>query len=435
MSLKSLLMPLISQRLLSREAQAARHARAERQRVGRSDPHRVHYFHQIDDPYSVLAAHALPALVERYDIRLTCHLVGPPPDDAAPDRARLVAHSRRDAALLARHHGMAFTDPGRQPDDATMQCAGALLVAAIARGQATSLAADISAAAWQPEADAGRLGAMFGSLNRPPGEVVEAHVNTANALRRQLGHYLGATFCYGGEWYWGIDRLYHLERRLQALGAARDGATDLLYPPDDRQPAPAPRTDAPAIDFYFSLRSPYSAIVAERVFQLGRLTGAPVRLRWLLPMVMRGLAVPASKRRYIASDAAREAHARGIAFGRINDPVGQPAERGLALVAFADAQGRGEDMLRSLMHGVWAEGLDAGSDRGLARMAERAGMTWQDCQAALADASWRDAAARHREALLDRGLWGVPSFAVADLAVWGQDRLWAVRDEVLRLTG
>ena len=29
------------------------------------------------------------------------------------------------------------------------------------------------------------------------------------------------------------------------------------------------------------------------------------------------------------------------------------------------------------------------------------------------------------------GLWGVPSFRVRDTAVWGQDRLWAVRQALL----
>ena len=29
------------------------------------------------------------------------------------------------------------------------------------------------------------------------------------------------------------------------------------------------------------------------------------------------------------------------------------------------------------------------------------------------------------------GLWGVPSFRVGDLAVWGQDRLWAVQEALL----
>ena len=115
MSIRSLLMPAVSQRLLSRERLLARRARAERARRARGEPHRVHYFHQVDDPYSALAAAALPALAARYDVEISPHVVGPPPDDAAPERERLVAYSRRDAALLARHLGLEFDAPGTQP--------------------------------------------------------------------------------------------------------------------------------------------------------------------------------------------------------------------------------------------------------------------------------------------------------------------------------
>jgi 2-hydroxychromene-2-carboxylate isomerase len=194
--------------------------------------------------------------------------------------------------------------------------------------------------------------------------------------------------------------------------------------PGGSAPDPAP----PVIDFFFSLRSPYSAIVMPRVFALARAHGAAVRLRFLLPMVMRGLPVPADKRRYISLDAAREARLQGVPFGRLNDPVGRPTERGLALIAFAHARGRAEAYLLSFMRGVWAEGLDAGSDRGLATITERAGLPWAEARAALQDEGWRVLAERNRQALLDLGLWGVPSFHVAGTATWGQDRLWQVRE-------
>lgn len=167
------------------------------------------------------------------------------------------------------------------------------------------------------------------------------------------------------------------------------------------------------------------------MFALGRLTGAPVRLRYLLPMVMRGLPVPAAKRTYIAQDAAREARARGIAFGRINDPVGHPTERGLALMPLAEREGKGQDYVLSFMRGVWAEGLDAGSDRGLRTIAERAGLSWDAAKAALGNSEWRQIAESNRQELFDLGLWGVPSFRVDTTAVWGQDRLWAVQDALL----
>jgi 2-hydroxychromene-2-carboxylate isomerase len=61
-------------------------------------------------------------------------------------------------------------------------------------------------------------------------------------------------------------------------------------------------------------------------------------------------------------------------------------------------------------------------------MAERAGLAWADCRDALGDPGWRAEAERDRMALFERGLWGVPSFAVGDVAAWGQDRLWTIRD-------
>jgi 2-hydroxychromene-2-carboxylate isomerase len=236
---------------------------------------------------------------------------------------------------------------------------------------------------------------------------------------------------YGGEWYWGLDRLHHLERRLQQLGAARPGVVDLMFPPGDDWSAAPQGVQSASIDFFFSLRSPYSAIVAPRVFALGRNSGSRVRLRYVLPMVMRGLPVPRSKRAYIARDAAREAFVRAIPFGRMNDPVGRPTERGLALMPLAERLGRGEDYVTSFMHGIWAQGLDAGSDRGLKTIAERAGLPWEQAQEALKDEAWRAPAEANRLALLDLGLWGVPSFRVRDTAVWGQDRLWALQDALL----
>jgi 2-hydroxychromene-2-carboxylate isomerase len=148
-------------------------------------------------------------------------------------------------------------------------------------------------------------------------------------------------------------------------------------------------------------------------------------------MVMRGLPVPREKRIYISLDAAREAHVRGTPFGRLNDPVGRPVERGLALMPLAERQGKGQAYVLSFMHGVWAEGIDAGSDRGLRRIVERSGLSWAEARKALEDQSWRVTAEVHRQAMLNLGLWGVPSFHVRDTAVWGQDRLWALQEALL----
>ncbi len=428
MSIKTLLMPAITARLLSRGRLLAQRARAERQRVARSEPHTLHYFHQVDDPYSALLAQVLPGLLARYDLQLQAHVVGAPADDAAPERDKLVAYSRKDAQLLARHWQLDFADAGHQPAPQACMLARRQLVGACATARFAEFAAPVSRQLWGT------------SQSLPPAAPTPAdsaetdrHIADSEALRRRLGHYLGAMLFYAGEWYWGIDRLHHLETRLQQLGVQRPNVSELIFPPSaDLQSSTKPVTDAPVIDFFLSLRSPYSAIVAPRVFALAALTGATVRLRPLLPMVMRGLAVPRSKRWYIIQDAAREAFVRKIPFGRLNDPLGRPTERGLALLALAERQERGKPFLLSFMQGVWAEGIDAGSDRGLRRMAERAGLSWGDAQRALQDENWRQDADANRAAMFALGLWGVPSFHVRDLTVWGQDRLWAVQQAVLQ---
>ena len=427
MSIKTLLMPAITAHLLSRKRLLAQRARAERQRVARGEPHRVHYFHQVDDPYSALLAQVLPRLLARYDLQLQAHVVPAPTDDAAPERARLVAYGRKDAELLARHWQLDFSDTGTQPSIEACTRARRQLVAACTTGRFAERAALVSQQLWSPTTGTPEPAPDLADL-----PATDEHIADSAALRQRLGHYLGATLFYAGEWYWGIDRLHHLETRLQQLGAQRDGIGDLLFPPPvDLQQARKVH-DAPAIDFFVSLRSPYSAIVAPRVFALAQLTGASVRLRPLLPMAMRGLVVPRNKRMYIAQDAAREAFVRKIPFGRLNDPLGRPTERGLALLALAQRQGRGQALLLSFMQGVWSEGVDAGSNRGLRRIAERAGLSWDDARLALEDDRWRQDAETNRAAMFALGLWGVPSFRVRDLAVWGQDRLWAVQQAVLQ---
>ena len=381
MSLKTWLTPHVMQFLLDPAREQKRRAAVEQKRQRSGAPHTLHYFHQADDPYSHLLAQGLPQLQARYAIRIVVHHVSPPADSAAPDRPRLQVYSLRDAQLLAGHYGLD----------------------------------------WHAATQAAAPAATDPNETRAQ----------ADALRSRWGHYLGATLYYGGEWYWGIDRLHHLEARLQALGAAQPGVQGSLFPPGADLTAPVPVANPPAIDFFFSLRSPYSAIVCERVFRLGALTGAKVNLRFVLPMVMRGLPVPREKRLYIVRDAAREARLRGVPFGRMNDPVGRPTERGLALMPLAIAQGKGEAYVASFMRGVWAEGLDAGADDALFLIATRAGLTRAECQKALQDPAWRVQAEANRAEMMDLGLWGVPSFRIGATNVWGQDRLWAVQEAVL----
>ena len=383
-SLKSWLMPVISQRFLSRERLMALRYKAEQKRQAQSRPHVLHFFHQTDDPYSQLLAQAIPQLQARYSVSVLQHLVSAPDDSAVPEREKLKAYSQLDAQRLAAQYALR----------------------------------------WPASAEAPHT-------PKPSQESLLA----SHRLRKKWGHYLSGMIYYEGEWYWGIDRLHHLESRLADLGLC-------TLTQNHRQQRIAPLFETPqyqalnhvpegtSIDFYFSLRSPYSTICVAKLFTWAQQNGVQVNLKYVLPMVMRGLPVPVEKRKYISLDAAREAHVQKVAFGRLNDPVGKPTERGLALIPFAQMNQLAEAYIQSFMQGVWSEGLDAGTNAHLKIIVERAGLNWAAAKDILQnkanDTHWRSVAEQNRQALSALGLWGVPSFRFEETAVWGQDRFWVI---------
>ncbi|MCH2458325.1 MAG: DsbA family protein, partial [Henriciella sp.] len=179
---------------------------------------------------------------------------------------------------------------------------------------------------------------------------------------------------------------------------------------------------------YLSFRSPYTAISARRVKALAAAYGANLKLRFVLPMVMRGMQVPRAKGRYIIQDAAREARRLSVPFGRICDPVGEPVERGYSILPWAIDQGRGFAFTESFLSGVWAEGIDAGTDKGLRIITERAGLDWGEARPLIGNDHWKAEAEDNRREMMSRGLWGVPSYRFGEVSAWGQDRLWVIED-------
>lgn len=420
MSVKSAISAAVTSRLFSEAQESRKRRAAERARRWAGAPHIVEYFHRADDPYAHLVAQVLGAFVGRYDIVVKPWLCSPPPDWAAPDRERLMAYSRLDAARLAKRASLDFSDPGHQPDPNRVTETDARLASSLERGTFVDDAPAIGAALWS--------GAAFDAnlAHAQP----SAHYSAGDARREQLGHYLNAVFYYGGEWYWGLDRLHYLEARLAALGARKSDApqTPIFPPPACPSTDQKAQRNAGVLDFFLSFRSPYTYLAAERAKALADLYGVELRLRFVLPMVMRGLQVPRSKRFYIASDAAREARRLGVAFGRIADPVGRPVERGYSLLPWAVQRGRGYEFCRSFMRAVWSEGVDAGEQSGLRRIVERAGLEWREAKSLVGNHDWRAQAEANRQEMFGLGLWGVPCFRFGDVAAWGQDRLWVIED-------
>lgn len=102
------------------------------------------------------------------------------------------------------------------------------------------------------------------------------------------------------------------------------------------------------------------------------------------------------------------------------------------MISYARDTGRLDDYASSFLRGVWADGIDGKTEKGLAHIVERSGLDWEKARSHLRDSDWSENVEGNRSALTGLGLWGVPSFRLGDTAFWGQDRLWLVDNQFSR---
>ena len=187
---------------------------------------------------------------------------------------------------------------------------------------------------------------------------------------------------------------------------------------------PAAAKSLPSLEYFHSIRSPYSYLALNRVYAIADAFGIELKLRPVLPMVMRGMQVPHPKLLYIAMDTTREAERLGVPYGKIADPVGEGAERCLAVFQYAESEHKGREFLLNAGTAIWSEGVDVATDKGMRKISGRTGLFWPDVLAVMASDDWREAIEANRESMMESGSWGVPTMRLGDEIFWGQDRDW-----------
>jgi 2-hydroxychromene-2-carboxylate isomerase len=401
---------------------------AEKRRRLLGKPHSVSAFLELDDPYSYLLAHYLPILVESYDIEMSCYLTHACADaDFRPHPDMLAAYAEEDCARLAAELGVPFLDKGRAPP---VEHRRALVDALAGSSSSADFDDDLLAAIsmyWRGDAE--------GVARRIDGAALTGEGKALLAQNQQrlvdLGHYNSATVHYAGEWYWGVDRLHYLTDRLDELGARREetappqlaGIRQAMQVSLPITPPGAAR-ELPPLEFFCSFRSPYSFLSVQRVFDIADAFGLDLRVRPVLPMLMRGLKVPKPKLDYIVRDTSREARRLGIPYGKFADPLGQGVERCMAVFEYAQTQKRERDFLLNAGDAIWAQGIDVATDKGMRKVTGRTGLFWPDVLAAMQSDAWRATAEENCESMMASGCWGVPALRLEDFVVWGQDRDW-----------
>jgi 2-hydroxychromene-2-carboxylate isomerase len=440
-------MSKVIRRMMRPAAVKKRRAKAERKRRKAGLPHRVEYFHQIDDGYSHLAAQLLRPLLESYDVELVCHLVVAEQDKNLPEPELLLALSRRDAACVAPHYGLQFPSEAESAGsigstgsaDPEQVAVATRILCAVEATHFPEAAVAVGSALWAGDsASLEELAARYGSADPAS---AEARLASGTERRAKQGHYSGAMFYYGGEWYWGADRFYHLENRLRGHGVQRDTKSELICPRPAIEAGPRKDNGSLTLEIYPSVRSPYTSFIFDLALKLADDTGVRKVVRPVLPMVMRGVPATRQKGFYIFSDSAREAAALGLDWGRMYDPIGQPARNCYALYPWACSQGKGAALISCFLRAAFFDGVNTNNDKGMRHVVEQAGLSFEEARAILDSGStdWQDELESNRLAMYDFGCWGVPSFRLLDasgnpvLALWGQDRLWLFAREIQRL--
>lgn len=484
MRLRGWLSGSIMSRMADLSRQRRREQRAEKKRRGLP---LLHFFYQADDPYSHLLAQILPGLLTQFHLQCLFHLVPPGQDEMVPERAMLDVHAMRDAAAIAPWYGLAFEErwhPPRQELLGIAQCILSLPRAAID----PELPARVGQALWQDDAIAMQsLAAAYGFAD------VATSLQTllkGDRERSKLGHYLGGTLHFEGTCYHNIDRVHYLQTRLVARGLLRveRDALRMILPARKsvgsspveaaRQYSASQATNAGqgsaggafgkrhaeaadrhrehgstsstelaevhmaapvVLEFFASLRSPYTYLAMERVIALCQRYRLRVMLRPVLPMVMRGLPVPMQKGAYIMMDAAREAQVLGVPFGKVFDPVGKPVERAYSLFDWVRGQGQELAFFHALLRAAFAEGRDIYARSTLKSIIAALNLDWYEAENLLDNREWEEEIEQNRLDLEAVQCWGVPGFILRRPGVeqpmcvaWGQDRLWLIEEILLQ---
>lgn len=428
MSLKTILRANVAAWLTSTARLRLKRTAADIARRLKRSGHVIQYFHRADDPYCQLMVQALPEIASRFNVTIQPKVVERLPANMYPDPARYEAYSIIDASRLARLYGLGFTVDATVPDRLAVGMVNRFLASKQNDRDFFLIAQELGAALWRKDLS-------FVHSRCGVADLGDQILNQNETLLKNLGHYASASLHYGGEFYVGIDRLDHLERRLNSLGL---GDEEVEYEVHrlwrygleglERSVVGAP------VEVFFSVRSPYSHVGLQLIGEFAQKTGVKLTIKPVLPMLMRGMKVPPAKGRYILFDTAREAHLEGVPFGRICDPLGTATWRAMALgFALLEAETNGEltegaafEFFRSFTMGVWAQGIDGATDAGLQKIIGNAGLDPRWISRTLNREETEKRAEQNRQEMFRYGSWGVPTFRAAGETFWGQDRMWTI---------
>ena len=409
---------------------------AEAKRKNENRPHEVLYFHKVDDPYSHLTIHYIDKIKSTFDVVLKPVLVGEENAEAVHEPTLYNLYCLEDAKRIAPFYDIELSAES-YPSKELIDQSNSILVS-VEEDNFSEVAKKVSSAIWTGDLDSlNKLSTHYASTITEVADKLEE----GNKIRNENGYYFGSAFYYEKELYWGVDRLNHLEDRLIELGVKTDSTNDSICSPNLSAPSKLNSEKKVNLSFYPSLNSPYTYASAKRVREMK--DDYPINLitKPVLPMLMRNMTIPDFKGKYIISDAARESRKYGYPMGSIYSPIGKPARKAYSLFPIIDEAGKGFEYIDELLKASFYDGINIGEDDYLESLVGKLGLDWSTISADLNTKRWKKVLDDNLKDMYDGNCWGVPSFKITDsdgsnpFYVWGQDRMWLLKEEINKRLG
>ena len=410
--------------------------KAEKKRQEEKRPHEVLYFHKVDDPYSHLTIQYIEKLKSSFDITLTPVLVGEEDPKSIHEPSLYSVYCLEDAKRIAPFYGIELSADSYPKSDLIDKANSILSV--VEDKNFSEVGSIVSDALWHDNETA--LDELAKKYNASE-DVVKSKIELGNKLRNDKGYYFGSAFYYEKELYWGVDRIHHLEDRLTELGIKKELINEPICAPEITAPSILRSDRSVQLSYYPSLNSPYTYVSAKRVRELRE--DYPINLitKPVLPMLMRNMTIPAFKGKYIISDAAREGRKNDYAMGKIYSPIGKPARRAYSLFPIVDEAGKGFEYIDDLLYASFHEGINIGEEDYLKSLIDKLELNWSEIKKSLGTKQWKKVLDDNLKDMYEGNCWGVPSFKITDsdgsnpYYVWGQDRMWLLKEEINKRLG
>lgn len=384
-----------------------------------SKPPKVEVYLALNDPYSFVLVQLLPRLQERYNISFEVFLIANANNEMVANHALWQQWAVVDANQLATRYDLIkinklpeahYIETGQQEW--------------LLQPKTIENALNIFKKTWLEEFK------EFYALSTP---VINSLVN--NQYRQKVkGHYLPATMRFAGEWFWGVDRLNHLESKLSLFSLGNSKASSLFTKTQLNLSGLTTLDDNQPIHVYVSLRSPYSYLGFVQAQRLAQHYKRKLDIHLVMPMVMRGMKVSRNKQKYIFTDAVREARLKDIPFGKFADPIGPGILNSYQFFSYAKYIGRAEDYIAAMFKAIYVDGIDLSRADTVQSICHDIGL---DIEAAVNYANhdnWQTTIEKTADKLQEQGFWGVPVFTCGDIACWGQDRLWQIEQAIIEIS-